>query len=233
MFQSFLRTTTKSVGLLALIGIAAVAGVPAAQAQTITTLFNTGVDNSNAVLAGGAADTHYTMVANNAGLTNGVSALVNTDQLIGTWAANATSKYISPDGAQGGTPNGGSYQMTYRTTFTLPANVVLSSVNIVGNWSVDNLGNNILINGNSTGFTAPGFNSFTPFTLPTTFYQVGTNNLDFVWTNQGGPGGINVFFTTKTFQTGAAAAPEPGTLALLGLGVLPLAGVVLRKRRAL
>ena len=91
--------------------------------------------------------------------------------------------------------------------------VVFSSVKIVGAWSVDDQGNNILINGNSTGITivtASPFTYFHPFTLPGGFYKVGQNTLDFLWLNHEAVGGLNVYFTQKSYNLSTATVS--GTL---------------------
>jgi hypothetical protein len=70
---------------------------------------------------------------------------------------------------------------TFTTSFDLtgydPAHVSL-----VGQWSVDNVGEDILVNGNGTGIASPGFTTFTPFTIRSGLVT-GTNRLDFRMTN--------------------------------------------------
>src|SRR5687768_11366988 len=57
--------------------------------QPIPGLFNTGVDNSGAVLAGGAVDPHYSLT--------GGTAFVADPAGTGFWAPNTlTSKWIAP-----------------------------------------------------------------------------------------------------------------------------------------
>jgi hypothetical protein len=195
------------------------------QAQTaITNLFNTGVDaGGTKIVAGNTTtnDLHYTS-------TNPVFIV---SSLPSVWVKSTASNYIAPDGTDGSSFLGGVYTLTYNTAFTLPANVDLTSVNIVGRWSTDNTGNDILINGTPTGLTSPGFASFTGFTLPTSAFHAGTNTLGFTWSNSGGPGGLDVEFTTATFRTLPPGTPEPGVTAMLaGLGV-SLVGITRRRRR--
>lgn len=226
--SSFLPSSVKAAGTgaTALLLLLTVTAGPAGAQTTIADLFNTGVDAAGTPLAGASIDPHYQMIANSFG-SGSTTTFVTTNQLPGTWVADPASRYISVDTGDGN----GTYTVTYRTTFTLPVNVNLSSVTIQGRWAVDNGGTNILINGNSTGFTSPGFGSFTSFNLPTDFFTAGTNNLDFAWTNGGGPGGLNVVFDTKTFTLNSVggAAPEPGTLALAAFGLLGMAGMARRR----
>jgi len=219
-----MRYLHKQLSLCAVVVGSSVVISGGVQAQTITDLFNTGVDAGKVkVLPGNTTttDLHYTSAAN-----------VFVEQSPnGSWAASADSNYIANDGGDGSAVNGGVYSLAYSTTFTLPLNTNLSSVSIAGQWSTDNSGSNILINGTPTGLTSPGFNSFTNFVLPIGSYQTGTNTLTFNWANAGGPGGLNVRFTTMTYSTVATATPEPGVTALLaGLGV-SLAGIARRRRR--
>lgn len=206
------------------IGLLVVGGVSRTEAQTIDNLFNTGVGAVGAKVTPAnttTADLHYTMIANNFGSGSSTAFVLQSPN--GSWAQSADANYLAPDGGDG-SGHSGSYSVTYRTLFTLPANVNLNSVNIAGGWSTDDLGLNILINGVSTGLTSPGFGTFTAFTLPASSYVVGSNTLDFQWQNQGGPGGLDVRFTSKSFTT-----PEPGSFACLaGMG---LAGSVFALRR--
>jgi len=216
-----MRYLHKQLSLFAVVVGSSVVISGGVQAQTITDLFNTGVDAGKGKVIPGNVNTldlHYTSAAN-------VFVLQSPN---GSWAGSADSNYIAPDGDQGN----GAYSLAYSTTFTLPLNTNLSSVSIAGQWSTDNSGSNILINGTPTGFTSPGFSApFTNFVLPTGSYQTGTNTLTFNWANAGGPGGLNVRFTTMTYTTSATATPEPGVTALLaGLGV-SLAGLARRRRR--
>jgi hypothetical protein len=202
-----------------------------AHAQIISDLFNTGVDGSgNKIFPANTttADLHYTMIANNFGSLSTTTFVVEFPP--GSWVQSADAAYIAVDGSDGSSIGGGNYTVTYRTNFTLPGNANLGSVNIAGQWSTDNVGLDILINGFSTGFTSGGFGPFTNFTLPTGHYNTGTNALDFQWQNQGGPGGLDVRFTSKSFTTTVTSTtPEPGSLALLtGLGI---SGSLFARRR--
>ncbi len=191
----------------------------ASHAQVISDLFNTGVNSGGAKLLPAntsTVDLHYTQIA-----TNVASTSVFVEQSPnGAWVTAADSNYIAPDGSDGSTINGGFYTLTYRTSFTLPANANLASVNIAGGWSTDDSGQNIFINGFATGITSSGFGGFTSFVIPTGHYNVGVNTLDFTWADNGGPGGLNARYTTKSFTTTPSGTPEPGSFALLaGLSI--------------
>ena len=71
---------------------------------------------------------------------------------------------------------------TYRTTFDLSAYDAANTV-VCGQWTSDNGGVNILINGTPTGHTASGdYGVFFPFLIDSGFVA-GVNTLDFVVRN--------------------------------------------------
>ncbi len=159
--------------------------------RPIAGVFGTGVDDNHALLANGATDPHY-MLAASAELGPDAFVVIDGQFPIGPWLLSGpNSKWIAPmaDQTTGNLP--GSY--TYETTFDLtgfdPAQVQLA-----GQWAVDNTGTDIMVNGNSTGFTSPGFTGFTPFTI-TSGLVPGINILDFVMNNAGtapNPTGLRV-----------------------------------------
>jgi hypothetical protein len=193
---------------------------PAAHAQTITDLFNTGVNNSGTPLAtNGVIDTHWTNGASNAAYT----------YINGAYHVYSDADYITinPNGG------GGNYTVTFNTTFTLPADAVLSAVSIGGNYSIDNVLDDILINGHSTGIAnnnSGNFGAANPFTLPTSFYQTGANTLSVMWSDQGNVGAIAFEFTSKSYST-TAPVPEPGNIALLVGVTMTGAGFLARRRK--
>ena len=216
------RRTLLTLAGLAVMGLTVAAAPRQSHAQTITDLFNTGVDFSGALLNVFDLDPHYTHDFDN---TFAPDAFVT----YGPYADNPTSNYISIDQNQGFGP---AYIVNFQTSFTLPNNADLSTVAIVGNWSTDDLGDDILINGTSTGITSTGFGGFTNFILPTGSYVSGTNTLQFVVNNQGGPSALNVYFDSATFSTGGVApTPEPGSIALLA-GLSLSGATFLRRRRS-
>lgn len=163
-----------------------------ARAQAIP-LFNTGVDASGTVLAGGAADPHYSVVAG----APAAPAVVITSPP-GAWVANSsTSKWVWVEAAAStlGT-------VTIRTTFDLTGFVHGTTV-ISGKWATDNSAS-IVLNGVATGHTlgSSQFGALTSFSISSGFVP-GLNTLDFVVTNEGGPGGLRVDAISAT------ALPEP------------------------
>jgi Lamin Tail Domain/Domain of unknown function (DUF4457)/CotH kinase protein len=153
--------------------------------ETIASFHNTGTNPDGTLATPGTNDPHYT----NTG--TGQPATVQ----------NGHPAWLGPDGASqwtGLTGNGAdnidAAQYTFRTTFNLdgydPATAELKLY-----VSVDNDLNNVLLNGTAKGIASSGFAAFSgPFTLAGP-YAVGTNNVDFVWTNAGtdpNPGGLRV-----------------------------------------
>jgi hypothetical protein len=185
------------------------------------TIFNTGQNSDGSIATQGIADPNYTNGPNTVFvLTNPNVAWVSPDE---------NAEYVGPDAGDGSTFDGGTYTLDYLLNFNLtgfdPTTVVIQ-----GKWSTDNVGNDILINGTSTGSTSPGFSGFTDFSITSGFVP-GVNTLDFNWSNQGGPGGLLVEFTSAT-GTPEASAPEPATIAMLAAGLAALAFSRSRRRLA-
>jgi len=191
------------------------AGQIASFGVTIPGIFNTGVDNTGTVLASGA-DPHYDVVS------TGADAQLVTSPPVPPWLANsASSKWIwnTAAGDAVGT-------FTFRISFDL-SGLDPSTASIAGNWTSDNLGSDILVNGTSTGQTTGGaanFGSFHGFTVADNLLNGGVNTLDFVVNNSGGPGGFRAEFTSLTASEPIAGVPDMGsTAALAGLGFGALA----------
>jgi len=203
-----------------------------AEAAPIPGLYDTGVSSSNALLPDGTTDPHYTLTLSSDPLHPGPAALVVNSSsgdpiFTGPWLADGpNSKWIAPQANQsyptGGDP-GGPY--TYETTFNLTGLNPATAV-ITGEWTTDNEGVNILINGASTGFTTP-FNAFTafhPFTISSGFVS-GINTLDFEVNNDGNATGLRVELSGT-----ASPVQEPVSLLLLGAGLVGMA-VIKRKNQ--
>ena len=153
----------------------------------VTTVFNTGVDDSGTALPDGAADPHYTLLVNpdSASTIPLVEDSTVFPIVAGPWVANnAGSKWIGPrmetSGAAGAVGTGGDY--VYRTVVDLtgfdPSSVVIS-----GTWATDNEGMSIAVNGVATGLgNTAQFPSFTPFSISSGF-RAGWNTIDFTINN--------------------------------------------------
>ena len=128
----------------------AVAFAPAIAGAQFSGLFNTGVDGSNVKLALGATDSHYRVVEN----ALSQAFVVNN----GAYVQDVTSGYIwqQADG------NPGNVTRTFRTTFTLATGFNPLTAMLSGQWSTDNTGLNIMLNGIASGSASTGFGAFTP-----------------------------------------------------------------------
>lgn len=215
---------------LLLAAAAIVTTATASQAVPIGSLFNTGVDSSGTVLANFASESHYTLTSAPSGspATLRVATEANGFPIPPWLGDNSVSAWVGPSGSLDLSGPVGVY--TYRTTFDLTG-LVASTASISGQWSVDNQGFDILLNGVSNGSTATDFKSFYAFSLLSGFID-GLNTLDFVVENQGGPTGLRVEATGSADRTPLfeeVPVPEPVSIVILGSGLLA-AGLLRRKQ---
>lgn len=198
----------------------------ASQATPISSLFSTGVDAAGLSRANNATELHYTLAAAPAGAVTALRVATSANGFpLPPWLGDtASSAWIGPDSGGGNDLDGPVGRYTYRTVFDL-SGLQAVTASIVGKWSADNSGLDIVLNGGSAGFIASGFQSFYDFTLSRGFID-GVNTLDFILRNDGGPTGLRVDLTGSADST---PVPEPVSLAILASGLF-VAGLLRRKR---
>lgn len=168
-------------------------------AALIPGLFNTGVDNANTPLPNTSLDPHYSLATGSpvVGSPIAVTSAIGfpippwlADNLSSTWIA-PTSNTVGPGATDGSAVY--RYQIQFDLTGLDPATAV-----ITGQWSTDNYGSDILINGAATGQTNNSqFGAWTPFGITHGFIS-GVNTLTFMVNNgtgetaTSGPSGLRV-----------------------------------------
>ncbi len=208
-----------------------------ANANLITSLYNTGVDSSGAPLANGATDSHYTLTVPSGSTTpiavtsaGGFPVVPN-----GPWIGDDNSSaWIRPNNPNVTDPVG---VYTFTTTFSL-SGLDASTAQIAGKWATDNYGEGILLNGNVVSFTgAPGLGAFTSTFDITSGFISGLNTLAFVvnnaYDNSGNtsnPTGLRVEMTGTASPVPEASTVVSGSLLLLPIGAMALG--MLRKRKS-
>ena len=158
------------------------AGVPGAL-LAIEGLYPTGAGDDRKVLQGGAQDGHYQILE-----ANGQQAVVLND--VTPYVPNDAASAWVWQQADGKPEN---VTRTFRLSFDV--DVVPATCMILGSWAVDNVGVDILINGQPTGhsiaFGYPAFQSMTPFSI-NQGVKKGCNTLDFVVRDEGAIAGLRV-----------------------------------------
>jgi hypothetical protein len=218
-----------------------------AQAGTIA-IYSTGFSSTGTNLLEGQHDGNWTITSKPGGgtsvpfVTNGYFppplTFLNSGPFAAGWIGDSlASAWISPRATESGSSDAsGNY--TYQESFYLDPAFFTTAV-IAGQWAADNTGD-IFINGTQVILgqdgsiplgTTGAFNHFTSFTLnfANAGFVAGMNTIQFVVNNntKGTPNttGLDVDFTS-TF-----VVPEPGTFALMGLGLSTFSYFAIKRRK--
>ena len=191
--------------------------IPAARGDVVKNI-STGWDNDTGmVIDARQPDPDYVITP------TGVIATVLPEAFpIPPWAANSsTSKWIGFD-----VESSNADPIVYDfTTFVSMDGFDPDTATVSGQWSTDNVGQDILINGVSTGVSNDGnFGALHAFDIPAGFFALGQNEITFRFENAppgSNPAGLRVDARVE------AMVPEPTCFLTMVLG---LAGVTLFRR---
>lgn len=181
-------------------------------AAPISDLYSTGISTAGVALDAQQPDPHYriTLVpdptdpALDGLVTNLAPSTLKTGFPVGPWLAeSSTSRWIAPKADQGTGSDPGNY--IYETSFNLTG-FDPATARILGKWTSDNGGMDIVLNGTPLGISqGGGFGAFYDFEISTGFVA-GINVLQFLINNA--PPGVNP--TGFRMEVVRATAEKPG-----------------------
>ncbi len=190
-------------------------------AAPITSLYNTGLDASGALLLGGngTIDPHYNVISGPGSPTSARTFSV------GAYFANGPSSRWISSTATGG--SAGTY--VFETTFDLTGfNPSLTSITV--SCGTDNFLDAVAINGAGVTGNCDGFSGgFTGMFSITSGFVTGINSLQFSVRDVGAPMAFRAQYTSDT--TELSTVPEPGAFFLMACGLMVVA-VRMRKGAA-
>ena len=198
-------------------------GAGLVSAATIT-VHNTGVNGSNVVQPIGSPTSFWTLLSEPAGASETLGSTPFRYFNGAYYADNSVSGWVSPTASgNAGVAGNYVYQLMVDLTGFDPASAV-----ITGTFGTDNNGS-IALNGNPASATT----CFACFSAPTSFsltgFTAGLNSIRLTVNNGGDPTAFRVEFASATANPGPTGVPEPGSLVLIGCGLLALSLV---RRRA-
>jgi hypothetical protein len=161
-------------------------------------------------------------------LLNGGTAYVTIDSQypFGPWLANSVaSGWISPKpsyalSSYDDAPGFNTYSTTFDLTGLNPASASISFLVAADDALID-----VLLNGVSQGIYYVGLDSFSGLFTINSDFIIGINTIEFVTENGGppnSPSGLRIQFMESIADVPVASAPEPSSIALLGLGTILL-----------
>jgi hypothetical protein len=191
-------------------GIVLAAAVFSAQAAPLTNLFNSGVNESGALLERDEVDPHYTITISADPSFPGPEAYTLLEGFpVGPWLEEGPdSRWLAPQANQSAGNEPGFY--TFATSFDL-GDLDPATAQITGQLSADNNVASIRLNGLDLGIpVSGGFNAWTPFSIPVgSPFNAGVNTLEFDVSNAGdaiNPVGFRVEMTGRAVAPGEPPA---------------------------
>lgn len=205
--------------------LALVAVVPA-NAVSILTLYNTGVDANGVATTGNGADLHWTLSDSPAytGATNGSFP-------IGPWLAEtSTSRWVTPTSDAANLFDAVDNTYAFTETFSL-AGYDATTAAFAGRFADDNSVDSITLNGVALAASGGGYTSWTSFDSTGGSFNAGVNTLTFVVRNFGNGGNQNPagLLVELAGTADVSAVPEASVWGMLIAG-FSLVGFAMRRR---